>query len=156
MYIRRVRTHNKSTGESYATHRLVRCERAGKRVRQLTLLNLGRHFPIAQRDWPLLCGRIAEILGGQAALLCADGELERLAQQYAAQLVLRHGHLRLAVAAKAEKVYVEIDPDSLEVLEPRSVGVEHVALSVMREIGFIEQLEQLGSSRARARRRSAM
>lgn len=144
MYIRRVRTHNKGTGESYATHRLVRSERAGKRVRQLTLLNLGRHFPIAQRDWPLLCRRIAEILGGQAPLLSADGELERLAQRYAAQLVLRHGHLRAAAAAKAEKVYVEIDPDSLEVLEPRSVGVEHVALSVMREIGFIEQLERLG------------
>ncbi|MGQ0544919.1 MAG: hypothetical protein ACT4P3_06225, partial [Betaproteobacteria bacterium] len=43
MYIRRVRTHNKSTGESYETHRLVRSERAGKRVRQLTLLNLGIH-----------------------------------------------------------------------------------------------------------------
>lgn len=141
MYIRRVRTHNKSTGESYATHRLVRSERMGKRVRQLTLLNLGRHFPIDERDWPLLCGRIEEILGGQAALLCADAELERLAQHYAAQVVLRHGDLR---AAKAEKLYVEIDPDSMEVLEPRSVGVEHVALSVMREIGFVEELERLG------------
>jgi transposase len=132
----------------------VRSERAGKRVRQLTLLNLGRHFPIAQHDWPLLCGRIAEILGGQAALLPADAELEGLAQQYAAQLVLRHGHgvssLGLVSFAKAEKLYVEVDPDSLEVLEPRSVGVEHVALSVMREIGFIEQLEQLGFKRAQS------
>jgi hypothetical protein len=141
MYIRRVRTHNKSTGESYETHRLVRSEREGKRVRQMTLLNLGRHFPIAQREWPLLCGRIAEILDGQTALLSGDGELERLAQQYAGQLLLRHGSLR---SAKAEKVYVEIDPDSLEVLEPRSVGVEHVVLSVMREIGFMQELERLG------------
>lgn len=144
MYIRRVRTHNKSTGESYTTHRLVQSERAGKRVRQLTLLNLGRHFAVAEQSWPFLCGRMREILSGQSALLPVDAELERLAQQYAVQILLRHGNLRLAPSAKKEKVYVEIDPDSLEVLEPRSVGVEHVALSVIREIGFIEQLEQLG------------
>ncbi|HVA19184.1 MAG TPA: IS1634 family transposase [Solirubrobacteraceae bacterium] len=154
MYIRRVRTHNKSTGESYATHRLVRSERVGKRVRQLTLLNLGRHFGIARQDWPSLCGRIEDILGGQEALLPADSELELLAQQYAAQLLLRHGHhvssLRSASSAKAEKVYVEVDPDSLEVLEPRSIGVEHVALSVMREIGFVQELERLGFKRAQS------
>jgi hypothetical protein len=84
IYIRRVRTYNKSTGESYETHRPVRSGPVGKSVRQMTLLNLGRHFPIKTQDWPLLCGRIPEILGGQAALLSVDGELERLAQQYAA------------------------------------------------------------------------
>ena len=33
-------------------------------------------------------------------------------------------------------------------LEPRSVGVEHVALSAMREIGLIEELERPGFKRA--------
>jgi transposase len=148
MYIRRVRTHNKTTGESYETHRLVRCERAGKRVRQVTLLNLGRHFAVPEQDWPSLCTRIGEILSGQTALLPGDPQRERLAQQYAAQLVLRHGPLRSALSAKKAQVYVEVDPDSLEVLEPRSVGVEHVALSVMREIGFMAALERLGFKRA--------
>ena len=46
MYIRRVPTRNITTGESYFTHRLVRTERIGNRVRQVTLLNLGRHFAL--------------------------------------------------------------------------------------------------------------
>ena len=62
MYIRRVSTRSNSTGESYFTHRLVRTELVADRVRQVTLLNLGRHFAVAQEDWPSLCPRIEENL----------------------------------------------------------------------------------------------
>jgi len=41
MYIRRTQTRNTATGERYFTHRLVRSERVGGKVRQVTLLNLG-------------------------------------------------------------------------------------------------------------------
>jgi hypothetical protein len=152
MYIRRVRTHNKSTGESYFTHRLVRTERNGRKVRQVTLLNLGRHFSIGANDWRLLCARIEEICAGQSVLLALDPALERLAQHYAAQLLLRHGQAlkarRAGAALNAARCFVEVDADSLEVLEPRSVGVEHVGLSVMREIGFIDELHAQGFNRA--------
>jgi len=151
MYIRRVRTRNKTTGESYFTHRLVRTERTAGRVRQVTLLNLGRHFAVAQEDWPSLCPRIEEILAGQACLLSLRPELEELAQRYAAQLLLRQGHRvepgRGWHPGSAVRSFVEIDIDSLEQLRPRSVGVEHVGLSVMREIGFIEHLQSLGLNR---------
>jgi hypothetical protein len=46
MFIRQTRTRNKITGEGYFTFRLVRGERIGGKVRQITVLNLGRHFPI--------------------------------------------------------------------------------------------------------------
>ncbi|GAB6044263.1 hypothetical protein JCM17961_49480 [Endothiovibrio diazotrophicus] len=46
MYIRRTRTRNTTTGEGYYTHRLVSSERVGGKVRQRTLLNLGRHFDV--------------------------------------------------------------------------------------------------------------
>jgi hypothetical protein len=55
-------TRNITTGDSYFTHRLVRTERIGNKVRQVTLLNLGRHFAVAQEDWPTLCPRIEESL----------------------------------------------------------------------------------------------
>ena len=62
MFIRRTRT--RSIGDSYFTYRLVRSERTGAKVRQRTLLNLGRHFEVAQSDWPALCRRIDELLCG--------------------------------------------------------------------------------------------
>jgi hypothetical protein len=52
MFIRRARTRNKATGEAYFTHRLVDSLSTGKQVRQVTLLNLGRHFDLPQSDWP--------------------------------------------------------------------------------------------------------
>ena len=152
MYIRRVPTRNNTTGRSYFTHRLVRTERVADRVRQVTLLNLGRHFAVAQEDWPSLCPRIEEILTGQAGLLSLKPALEKIAQRYAAQLLLRQGHTvepgRARGSVSAGRSFVEVDVESLEVLRPRSVGVEHAGLSVMRELGFIEHLQALGLNRA--------
>lgn len=148
MYIRRVRTQNKTTGESYFTHRLARTERNGRKFRQVTLLNLGWHFSIGASDWSLLCARIEEICGGQSVLLDLDPALERFAQHCAAQLLLRHGQglkaRRSGASPNAARSFIEVDADSLEVLEPRSVGVEHAGLSVMREVGFIDELYALG------------
>jgi hypothetical protein len=64
MFIRQTRTRNQATGEGYVTYRLVRSERIGGKVRQITVLNLGRHFPIKAEDWPML--RIATIVASKA------------------------------------------------------------------------------------------
>ena len=68
MYIRRTKTRNTSTGGSYDSHRLVESKRQGTKVRQVTLLNLGRHFRIAQEHRPTLCARVEQLLGAQEAL----------------------------------------------------------------------------------------
>ncbi len=84
MFIRQTRTGNKATGESYVTYRLVRTERIGGKVRQITVLNLGRHFPIKPEDWPILCSRIEQLLNPQALILpleCSES-IERAAQRY--------------------------------------------------------------------------
>jgi hypothetical protein len=85
MYIRRTQTRNTATGERTFTHRLVRSERQGGKVRQVTLLNLGRHFAVAQAHWPTLCARLEELLSGQEVLLGGRGGLliEREAQRLA-------------------------------------------------------------------------
>ena len=62
MFIRQTRTNNSATGEGYFTYRLVRGERIGGKVRQITVLNLGRNFPFKQEDWPVLCSRIEQLL----------------------------------------------------------------------------------------------
>ena len=86
MFIRRTQTRSTASGEAYFIHRLVRSERIGDKVRQRTLLNLGRHFDAAQSDWPALCRRIEEVLGGQLQLApdCPPA-LESHAQHIAAQ-----------------------------------------------------------------------
>jgi len=160
MFIRQTRTNNKATGEGYFTYRLVRGERIGGKVRQITVMNLGRHFPFKQDDWPLLCSRIEQLLQPQDRLLdltCPDA-IERAAQRYVGQLIERALPVsRVAgeavpagqpsgavVAAPAVPDYQDVDIDSLQQTQPRSVGVEQVALHGLLQLGFIDKLTALG------------
>jgi hypothetical protein len=146
MYIRRTHTRNTATGERYYTHRLVRSQRVGGKVRQVTLLNLGRHFAVAQADWPGLCARLEEILSGQGVLLggCGSLAIEREAQRMAAQLLARADAPAPGAQASAEVHSVELD--SLTLVRPRSVGVEALGLWAMAQVEFIALLERLGLS----------
>lgn len=148
MYIRRTQTRNTSTGESYHTHRLVQSRRVGAQVRQETLLNLGRHFGVAQDQWPTLCARIEELLGGQKSLFPVECSLslEQEAQRIVAQLLSRQGNSAPPIEAPAdpEGNIQSVDVTTLELSRPRSIGVEHVGLWAMGHVGLLELLEKLG------------
>jgi transposase len=133
MFIRQTKTSTSATGESYYTFRLVASERIGDKVRQKTLLNLGRNFSLDREHWPQLCSRIEGILTGQMTLAAPPAEIEELAQRYAAQLVAGRPP---AEARDPEVAYAEIDIASLELSRPRSIGVEHVGLEAMKELGI--------------------
>ena len=142
MFVRRTQTRRTENGQNYFSHRLVRSERIGAKVRQRTLLNLGRHFDIPQADWPRLCVRIEDLLAGQHALIPDDSAaLEQEAQRIAAQLIAREADLADA-APEARTVTVEVD--SLELTRPRSVGVEQAGLWAMDRLGLRELFQRLG------------
>lgn len=88
MFIRRTQTRSRRSGAPYFTHRLVRNERVGGRVKQVTLLNLGRHFELEAVHWPLFCTRLSALLSPQAALTAVHlpEAVEAAVQRYAAQL----------------------------------------------------------------------
>ena len=157
MFIRQTRIGSKATGESYFTFRLVRGERIAGKVRQITVLNLGRNFAVKQDDWPLLCCRIEQLLQPQEALLaiqCA-ASIERTAQRLVGQLVSRalapepaaSDETPGATATVVEPLVPEfhdVDINSLQQTQPRSVGVEHVGLHALEQLGFIKNLAELG------------
>jgi hypothetical protein len=150
MFIRKTATRNKSTHESYFTYRLVNSERTGKQVRQITLLNLGRHFDLPQADWPRLCARIDALLVGQVGLLAEVEAVETLAQRYAARLIAsRPVAIPAATAAAASAAapapsYADVDVASLQLTRPRSVGVEAVGLAAIDWLGINPILQDLG------------
>lgn len=168
MFIRRTQTRNTSTGESYYTHRLVESKRIGQKVKQVTLLNLGRHFAIPQDHWPTLCSRIDQLLSAQNSLFDIECTVtvEREAQRIANQLLVRQsesiptgksgeqgkGHIqdgsKGSITTQSEAVdqshIQSLNVDSLDVIRPRTVGAEHVSLWAMNQIGFVEILEEVG------------
>jgi hypothetical protein len=156
MFIRRTQTRNRTSGEPYSTYRLVESSRVAGSVKQTTLLNLGSHFDLPQQEWAALARHVDELYRGQQPLI--DATLsetgQAFAQRYAAQLIAMKpsaASITRAEAAKADPTepgrYQEVDLDSLELVRPRSVGVEHAALSVMRSCGFEDKLAALGLNR---------
>jgi transposase len=143
MYIRQTKTRNSTTGEAYSTFRLVASERIGTKVRQHTLLNLGRNFSLPKEQWPRLCARIDQILSGQGSFLPESAALEALAQRYAARLVVK-GAPATSVQESAEADYQEVDIASLELVRPRSVGVEHAGLAALSRLEIPRILESVG------------
>ena len=143
MFIRRTKTRTTASGESYYTHRLVCTERSGEKVRQRTLLNLGRHFEVPRKDWPVLCQRIEALRAGQQSLY-ADGSpaLETQARHITEQLLARTGATHRGTSPGRDVQAVDVA--SLALVRPRSVGVEHVALWAMDQLSLRERLETLG------------
>ena len=170
MYVRRTKTRSSVSGESYFTHRLVRAERVGARVKQITLLNLGTHFEVPTLQWPLFCARLSELLSPQGALtpVVVPTPVEAAAQRYAAQLqprvtpVLDETPAATSRSVEGSAAFSEpvrresgvasvasdlVHADTLELLDPRSVGVESLALHAIAELGIAETLRAVGVDR---------
>ncbi len=143
MYIRKTTTKTKKDGQTYYTYRLVESFRSVKGVRQRTLLNLGKNFPYSEDHWPKLASRIHDILYGQKTLFALPVKLELAAQHYAALLIQTKGQ-NIQNTAPAAEDYRDVDINSLEMIRPRSVGVEHVALSAAKQLQLEETLTGLG------------
>lgn len=151
MYIRRTKTRTMDNGESYFSHRLVRSERVGTKVRQRTLLNLGSHFEVAQALWPQLCARLDQLLSGQTDLLQIElpTPVEQKAQDILARLVSHEspvstGSNRSTQETASDTDVQRVDINSLEMVQPRSVGVEHLGLWAIEQLRLEELLEGLG------------
>jgi len=144
MFIRRTRTGTSPTGETYFTYRLVQSKREGAKVRQITLLNLGRNFDIGREYWSLLCSRIEGILSGQGDLFSGKCpvHVEEEAQRIAMQLLACRPASELTEKTGAD--IQSVDLNSLEMTRPRTVGVEHAALWAMEQVRFSQLLEEAG------------
>src|SRR5664279_1071834 len=165
MYIRQTHTNNSSTGERYYTYRLVASQRVDGKPRQMTLLNLGRHFAVEQDLWASLCVRIEQLLSHQVELLPIElpAAVEKAAQRTAAQLIEQRAVVIKppladegpsspveSSAAPVESVAAApvdlqtVDVDSLELTRPRTVGVEQLGLWAIQQLNFLDLLAQLG------------
>lgn len=145
MYIRRTSIKSRRTGEPYYTYRLVESVRVEGKVRQRTLLNLGRHFDVPREQWGALAKRIEQQVCRQGDLIQVelDRHWEATAQRYSARVIRAKARLDEGTSP-APADYQAIDVDSLEMVRPRSVAVEHVGLEALRQVGLDSKLEQLG------------
>ena len=143
MYIRRTTIKSRRTGEPYYTYRLVESVRIETGVRQRTLLNLGRHFEVPRSQWGPLALRVEQLVTRQGDLVAValDPQWEEAAQRYAALVVRAKARFD---EGRSPADYQAVDVNSLDLVRPRSVAVEHVCLEALRQVGLDTKLQQLG------------
>lgn len=144
MFIRCTTIKSKQSGDPYQTYRLEESERVNGKVKQRTVLNLGRHFDLPKSQWSDLSSRIAQLLSAQEMLFSIElpTELEAQAQRYAAQILATR-----KVPPEAQGAFESVSVDSLELVRPRRVGVEQLALHALKQLKLDEKLKALGFNR---------
>ena len=148
MFIRRTTIKSRRDAQAYYTYRLVESVRTEQGVRQRTLLNLGRHFDVPRAQWAPLAQRIEQLLSGQGELIEVplDAKWETTAQRLSALLI--HSKARVKEGQPPHAVdYQLVDLNTLDMVRPRSVSIEHVAWETARQVGLDTALEGLALTR---------
>lgn len=144
MFIRCTAIKHNRSGDPYHTYRLVESQRVNGKIKQRIVLNLGRHFDVPKAQWRDLSSRIEQLLEAQVSLLCVELplQLESRAQRYAAQILASR-----SVDTETASAYQSVNIDTLELVRPRRVGVEQLALHAVAQLNLQEKLRELGFNR---------
>lgn len=152
MFIRCTTIKTSKSGETYKSFRLVESERVNGKVKQRTLINLGRYFDVPQSQWQALSKRIDQLLTGQSAFLSIelDAQLEELAQRYAAQVIASR-----STVSDEDIKFEAVDIGSLALVRPRRVGIEALALHAVKQLTLDDKLAALGFNQRQAFRKDS-
>ena len=138
MYIKAAKTHSKG-GEPAYSYRLVKSERVGGKVRQVALLNLGTGFSVPKDRWREFCHVLEMKMAGQQSMLEIDPELDATAGPIARKL-----RSRSLEKPRTPPKTANVDLDSLEHEDPRTVGGERLCLKALEDLRFEDILRNVG------------
>jgi transposase len=141
MYIRQVKTKNKKTNTVYTKLVLVESYRTEKGPRQRTIMNLGA-IDIERDKWKVLGYCLERKIRGQVTWNEEAPEIESLASQIMAQHELKER--KLEDHRQRNEQLMQVDVNSLAVMETRSLGPEMVVNKVYRQLGFDTLLKKQG------------
>ena len=147
-------TTRRTANKTYRSVRLVESRRVGRKVQQKTLLNLGAHFAIPKAQWAELVEIIEARLAGNEFLFEPAPELTATAEAIVQRLRSREMVHAADEALMGDTANVQLD--SLEMDNGRSVGCERLALEALESLHFSEALKNVGMSDRDARITMAM
>jgi transposase len=154
MFIKKTLKTDPKSGKTYSAYHLVESVRTEKGPRQRTLLYMGAEIDLPEGDHKLLAQRIEDIITGQQSLVPYPENIEHLAQNYASQVIRRLSSAKdIPENLEKEKLdpeFINIDINSIEKSEPRTVGTEHLLLQMANQLELPKQLQELGLSKTDA------
>ena len=152
MYIKKVKKSNKNSTTVYEYLHLVENIRTQKGPRQRLILNLGS-LDIPAEQYKELANCIESMLTGQKELFSSDPAIETLAAKASNEIRSKQADEAkkktedTAKPQQAEPIYENVDIQSLQASELRSLGPEYACHSIWNELKFDDVLLLSGVSK---------
>lgn len=147
MFIKKTTKKDQSTNKMYCAYHLVESIRTAKGPRQRILLYMGVNIGLPESEHCQLAQCISELLTGAQRLIPYPEHIEHLAERYTSQIVHHLSAQDNRSQPDEPPELIPIDVNSVEMVEPRSVGAEHLMLEMADQLKLPEQLEKLGLSK---------
>lgn len=149
MFIRAVQKKDKNKLKTYTYYRLTHSYRVGDKTRQTVLLNLGKLEGVDKSKHKSLANRIEEIITGVENLLFStvSEEIEELAQLFSKQISkekIFSNNKSKSISKTIESQYQNVDIESLEQIESKSIGGEWLVKQAFDKFGLATILENIG------------
>ena len=151
MFIKKIVKKDRKGNKSYVYYRLVHSYKVGTKNRQQTIINLGKLEGIPKESHKMLADRIEAILTGvQSLFFNISDEVEQLAQFYADKII-KKGVFPVkkkarAISQEVSSDYQEVDINSVEQIESRTIGGEWMVNQAFNRFGLSDILSGIGMS----------
>jgi len=152
MFIKRITKPDRKGNNAYTYYRLVHSYKIGNKHRQQTIINLGKLEELPAEKHKLLADRIESILTGSMDLFFdIPSEVETPAQKFAKK-IMEKGVFPVkkkarVIAQDTETDYQEVDINSTEQLESRTIGGEWLVKQTFDRLGMDDIFTGTGMSK---------
>ena len=151
MFIRGINKKNKDGSKVYTYYRLSHTYKVGRKVRQQTIINLGKLEGLPKDKHKLLANRIEELLTGTESLFFdMDDDIEKLAEQFTKKIISKgvftfKKKIR-SISKEVATDYQEVDFNSIEQLESKTIGGEWLVKQAFNKFGVSDLFSAIGMS----------
>lgn len=142
MFIRKVTKTNSSSDKKYDEYRLVKSYREGDKVRQRVILVM-QDIALPRKQWPDLAKALEAMIQGQEVLF-TEKVVQNEAKRWFKAYVSASAKERVTIKAKEETDFEHVSISSIANHRPKTIGAEHIALSIYKELGFPKLFSDLG------------
>ena len=134
MYIKKVKKRNGRTKKIYEYLQLVESVRTDNGPRQRLVLNLG-NLDLHPSQYSAFSQRVESILTGQINFFDIDNNLEKYAQDAAKKIFKKQAY---EISSDDKALFQNIDTNSIEAGNARSIGPEYICHSIWNELNLNE------------------
>ena len=151
MFLKRITKPGRKADKIYVYYRLVHSYKIGKNVRQQTILNLGKLENLPKEKHKLLADRIEDLLiGCESVFFEIPEDVEKLAQEFTKKIIAKGifpvKKKKMPIAKELESDFQEVDINSIEQLESKTIGGEWLVKQVFDKFKLSDLFSSIGMS----------